>query len=163
MIFTRSKRILSPNQENLYGEKYNHITKRTDWEYLIFDLQRVISQSPNGIVIIGNTSLDKQSEPLQFPLYTEFTKNATLKQKSYIKSQFTNDYFSKRFEDAKNKNPDISDCYYLIEEKDVFKKGMIGFLIEHQTDPLKKAIAVYIGERNKKHFEKNLSLLEKTL
>ena len=152
LMFTRSK----PHM--LYGENYQHQTHREDWDALNRELfAEVIEKWPiNAVALIsnsnlGSTSLSSPFIRLQPEVDPELRKRVIA---------FTNEYFQKIFELAKDKYPDVADCYR-VRNLGLPNNALV-YLIEHFNGQY-RTMLVFGGTRLRGKLEQRLEVVNQIL
>jgi len=142
----------------LYGENYMHQTDREDWDLVNRELYaEVIEGWPtNALALISNTNLGNSDlrvpyMRIQPEIDPEIRKLITL---------FTNEHFAKIFEMAKDKYPDIADCYK-VKNLGLPNNALV-YLIEHRGKPY-RSMLVFGGERLKGKLEARLEVVNSIL
>ena len=152
-MLTRAK-----TSHGLYGENYNHQTNREDWDQLNRELfAEIIEKWPkNAIALISNTNLGNANLSSPFVrLQPEVERDV----RSLVIS-FSNDQFAKLFELAKDKYPDVADCYS-VRNLGLPNNALV-FLIEHYNG-LHRTMLVFGGERLKGKLEQRLDAVSQIL
>jgi hypothetical protein len=142
----------------LYGENYMHQTDREDWDVVNRELfAEVIEGWPtNAIALISNTNLGNSD--LRVPYMRLQPEIST--EVRHLVIAFTNEHFGKIFEMAKDKYPDVADCYR-VRNLGLPNNALV-YLIEHHTKPY-RSMLVFGGERLKGKLEARLEVVNSIL
>jgi hypothetical protein len=135
-----------------------HQTDREDWDIVNRELfAEVIEGWPaNAIALISNTNLGDSD--LRVP-YMRLQPEIPAEIRQLVVA-FTNDHFAKIFEMAKDKYPDVADCYR-VKNLGLPNKALV-YLIEHRTKPY-RSMLVFGGERLKGKLEARLEVVNAIL
>lgn len=142
----------------LYGENYQHQTHREDWDQVNRELfAEVIEKWPvNAIALISNSNMGRSD--LQAPFIRLQPEVDTELRKLVI--AFSNDHFQKIFELAKDKYPDISDCYR-VRNLGLPNNALV-YLIEHFNGH-PRTMLVFGGTRLRGKLEQRLEVVNHIL
>ncbi len=124
----------------LYGENYQHISQRDDWDALNRELfSEVIGPwTTNGVAVISN--LDWGDSPLEPPrMMVQTQLDPAMKR---VLLEFRKEDFERIFELAAGKFPDVSDCYR-VRNLGLPRNSLV-FLVEH-ADGVRRTMLVFGG------------------
>lgn len=146
------------SMHSLYGENYQHQTNREDWDQLNRELfSEIIEKWPvNAVALISNTNLGQTQ--LASP-FIRLQPDVDREIRSLVIG-FTNDHFAKIFELAKDKYPDLADCYR-VRNLGLPNNALV-FLIEHYNGQ-HRTMLVFGGTRLKGKLEQRLDVVNQIL
>jgi len=143
---------------HLYGENYEHITDRDDWDQLNRELFEDIIEkwSANGVALISNAAGGKAPlEKLHVRTGPEVPRDV-----AGVIWGFTRDSFDAIFARAAERVPEVSDCYR-IRNLGLPNNSLV-FLIEHR-DKARRTMLVFGGPRLRGQLERNLERVSELL
>jgi hypothetical protein len=142
----------------LYGENYLHQTDREDWDLVNRELYAEVIESwpTNAIALVSNTNLGNSD--LRVP-YMRLQPEVPVDVRKVVIA-FSNEHFGKIFEMAKDKYPDICDCYR-VRNLGLPNNALV-YLIEHRARPW-RSMLVFGGSRLKGRLEERLGVVNSIL